>query len=95
MTTMVNIGYEHGVDPVSSLFDLAITCGAAKLNGSRYKFETESAFKDDYLHRLRTVPEYKDHFEAVVTAQLETAGGIASEPPIEEELPIPTEESDE
>ena len=95
MTTMVNIGYEHGADPVSSLFDLAITCGAAKLSGSRYKFETESAFKDDYLHRLRTTPEYREYFETAITTHLETAGGIVSEPPIEEEPPTAAEESDE
>ena len=44
---------------------------------------------------VRKEPEYREYFETAVTTHLETAGGVVSEPPIEEEPPTAAEESDE
>lgn len=50
LSTSVNIGYDCGVEPLSSLFDLGLLCGAIKQSGSRYVFNNESKYKVEWLH---------------------------------------------
>lgn len=75
LSTMVNIGYEHGADAMSSLFDLALQCGAITQSGAYYKFGEESRHKADYFELLSTNEAYKAHFAGVVNNYLENASG--------------------
>jgi recombination protein RecA len=76
LSTAVNIGYECGVEPVSSLFDLGVMCGAVVQNGAYYKWGEMNEHKIDYLEMLNSDAEFKKSFEKSVDEHLESVGGV-------------------
>ena len=74
LSTAVNIGYDCGVEPTSSLFDLGVHCGAFVLSGAYYTFQKDNKHKVEWLNLLMSDPA----FVKVVEREIDDKLGSAS-----------------
>jgi len=79
LTTMVNIGYDCGVEPMSSLFDLGVTCGAFTQAGAYFKFKGEGKYKVDWLNLMAADDGFKKGVEMEVDQCLSGVSGTPEE----------------